>query len=254
MSTLLALNFKNFFQQYAGEIFRIVEGQHFIVTRKLVDSDEEQRLLEDILDKSKPPAPMKNSHGALHYLLYTPFRYPPLKSGGRFHTRAEQSIFYGAQELITSMSEIAYHRFLFMQHSLATFKPMQVPYTHFLAKVISMKSLLLTEIPFSAQHKKISDPSSYAYSQPLGTNMRKSGAQLFTYFSARKKHGINVGLFSPEAFHFNKPSLGKERHWIVYVDTDSIEFQRLDFKDNQKESHIFNIKDFYVDEVFPVIW
>ena len=253
MQKILTLNFKHYFQHYEHEIFRIVEGQHFIATRKLVDSDEEQQLLEYILDKSKPPAPTSNARGELHYLLYTPFRYPPLKSGGRFHTRVEQSIFYGAEELITSMTEVAYGRFLFMQHSAATFKPMQVPYTHFMVKVASEKSLLLTEKPFSAEQKNISSPSSYAYSQTLGTAMRKSGTQLFIYFSARKKHGVNVGLFSPEAFHHNKPLSEKEQHWSVYVGTNTIEFQRIHFKDNQKESHVFGIKDFYVRKSFPVI-
>lgn len=78
---------------YEDEIYRVVEGQYYVATRVLVDSGPEHETLEDILDQSKPAAPTYNSRGALHYLLYTPFRYPPLKSGGRFHSRIEQSIF-----------------------------------------------------------------------------------------------------------------------------------------------------------------
>ena len=58
--------------------WRAVEAQHQVSTRKLVDSLEEQQLLESLIDAVKPPAP----HGArFHYLLSTPFRYPPLRHG-----------------------------------------------------------------------------------------------------------------------------------------------------------------------------
>ena len=139
MEELPSINLVKNFASYSGEIYRIVEGQHFIATRKLVDSNEEQHILEEILDASKPPAPTSNKRGGLHYLLYTPFRYPPLKSGGRFHTLLEQSIFYGSEELKTSMAEVAYGRFLFMNHSEAQFAPMQVPDTHFRVQIKSEK-------------------------------------------------------------------------------------------------------------------
>lgn len=248
----ISLKLAEFFKTYEKEIFRTVEGQYFIATRKLVDSDEEQIILEEIIDKSKPPAPTKNSRGALHYLLYTPFRYPPLKSGGRFHTRIEQSIFYGSEKLTTSMAEVAYRRFLFMQHTETIFEPMQVPYAHFVAKIKSAKTLLLTEKPFSNDADKISNPSSYGYSQAFGAGMRKAGVLVFNYFSARAKTGINVGLFSPEAFQYNKPIEGKDGHWSVYVSHESIEFQRAHLQYNRKESHVFAIEDFYVDRKFPI--
>jgi hypothetical protein len=201
----MPLPLEEHFQPYRNDIFRIVEGQHFIATRKLVDSDDEQRILEGILDRSKPPITTRNARGELHYLLYTPFRYPPLKSGGRFHTRFEQSIFYGSETLATSMAEVAFGRFLFMRHTQAQFDPMQVPYTHFVARVQSAKAILLTAAPFDAQCHAISHPATYAHSQPLGAAMRQSGAQMFTYRSARAPQGTNTGLFTPEAFAHNKP-------------------------------------------------
>ena len=60
----------------AAEPWRVVEAQHQISTRKLVDTDEEQAILEDVLERHKPPAP---EAGRLHYLLFTSFRYPPLR-------------------------------------------------------------------------------------------------------------------------------------------------------------------------------
>ncbi|MCY0725978.1 RES family NAD+ phosphorylase, partial [Klebsiella pneumoniae] len=48
----------------------------------------------------------------LHYLLKTPFRYPPLRWGSRFGSVHEPSLFYAAQRLQTAMAEAAYYRFV----------------------------------------------------------------------------------------------------------------------------------------------
>ena len=69
--------------------WRVVEAQHQVSTRKLVDTLEEQSLLEDLIDAAKPPDP---TQGRLHYLLSTPFRYPPLRHGSRFGTRHEPGL------------------------------------------------------------------------------------------------------------------------------------------------------------------
>jgi len=63
--------------------WRAVEAQHQLSTRKLVDSAEEQTLLEELIDGAKPP---ETFGGKFHYLLSTPFRYPPLPHGSRFGT------------------------------------------------------------------------------------------------------------------------------------------------------------------------
>lgn len=245
MKELLSSNLAKNFTSYSGEIYRIVEGQHFIATRKLVDSDDEQRILEEILDAAKPSAPTSNKRGELHYLLYTPFRYPPLKTGGRFHTRIEQSIFYGSEELKTAMAEVAYGRFLFMHHSDAEFVSMQVPYTHFMAQVKSAKSILLNSHPFDEYREIISHPVSYASSQILGVAMRSAGTELFTYHSARNIDGVNVGLFSVEAFASNKPVPDKDVHWQVFITSNIVEFKRVHFEDSQTETHIFPLERFY---------
>jgi hypothetical protein len=61
--------------------WRVVESQHQVSTRKLVDTLEEQALLEELIDSAKP---RDTTNGRLHYLLSTPFRYPPLPYGSRF--------------------------------------------------------------------------------------------------------------------------------------------------------------------------
>lgn len=57
----------------------MVESQEQVATLQLVDTLEEQALLEELLESSKPPVPADAE--PLHYLLKTPFRYPPLRWG-----------------------------------------------------------------------------------------------------------------------------------------------------------------------------
>ena len=60
--------------------WRAVEAQHQVSTRKLVDTAAEQELLEELIETAKPP---DITGGRVHYLLSTPFRYPPLRHGSR---------------------------------------------------------------------------------------------------------------------------------------------------------------------------
>src|SRR6185436_5312824 len=94
--------------------WRVVEAQHQVSTRKLVDSTEEQILLEELIDSVKPP---DITSGRLHYLLFTPFRYPPLPHGSRFGGRHERGIWYGSLELRSAFAEVAYYRLLFIEGS-----------------------------------------------------------------------------------------------------------------------------------------
>src|SRR3954464_4226566 len=89
--------------------YRAVEAQHQVSTRKLVDSSEEQILLEELIDSAKPP---DVTRGRSHYLLSTPFRYPPLLHGSRFGARHERGIWYGSETRRTAFAEVAYYRFV----------------------------------------------------------------------------------------------------------------------------------------------
>ena len=61
--------------------WRVVEAQHLTSTRKLVDSAEEQALLEAMIDRAKPPALCGPEFEGLHMLLTPSFRYPALRHG-----------------------------------------------------------------------------------------------------------------------------------------------------------------------------
>src|ERR1035437_2149242 len=57
----------------AGTCWRLVEAQHHVSTLKLLDTVDEQKQLEDLIEATKPPLPPECRD--LHYLLSTPFRY-----------------------------------------------------------------------------------------------------------------------------------------------------------------------------------
>ena len=97
------------------DAWRVVESQYVVSTRKLVDSDEEQRLLEELIDGVKPPTPEGPEFRGLHYLLFTPFRHPPLRYGSRSGTTSERGIWYGSESRHTAFAEVAYYRLLFFE-------------------------------------------------------------------------------------------------------------------------------------------
>jgi hypothetical protein len=201
-----------------------VESQHVISTRKLVDSDDEQVLLEELIDRVKPPVPTEASFRGLHYLLYTSFRHPPLRRGSRFGTRAERGIWYGSRELMTCFAEVAYYRLLFLEGTSAQLGTVTVELTAFMAAIRAPAAVDLTRPPFRAFEREISSKSSYASSQRLGADMRAAGVGGFLYLSARApRRGINVGLFTP-SFASKRP--GRSETWTCSADRTKVELSQ----------------------------
>jgi hypothetical protein len=183
--------------------WRVVEAQHQVSTRKLVDSLEEQALLEEMIDRVKPP---DQTGGRLHYLLFTPFRYPPLPHGSRFGRRHERGIWYGSLERRSAFAEVAYYRLLFLEGTHAQLGTVETALTAFTARVRTAKGIDLVAPPFDAHRRAIASPTSYTSTQPLGTAMRNAGVEAFRYPSARDTaDGINVGVFAQVVFGNAKP-------------------------------------------------
>ncbi|MGD8316142.1 MAG: RES family NAD+ phosphorylase [Myxococcales bacterium] len=188
-----------------GAWWRAVESQHATSTRKLVDSGDEQEILEALIDSVKPPWPVGRRFQGLHYLLATPFRYPPLRYGSRFGTRAERGIFYAAEAQATVFAEKAYYVLLFLEGTEADLSPLIRPLTVFQARISTRKAADLTRPPFDVFTDRISSPISYADSQPLGKALRDAGMAAVRFVSARDPHrGANLGLFEP-VFTTKKP-------------------------------------------------
>ncbi len=250
MSLWRQLHGEEYITRLSAKLHRVVEGQSYFSTRKLVDTDDEQALLESMIEDSKPIAPTHNSKGKLNFLLITPFRYPPLRGGGRFHQSHEQSLFYGSEELTTAMAEVAYRRFLFLFDTEAKLENQHVPHTSFTVDVKTSKGVFLDAPPFDAYRAKISNPESYKHSQALGAAMRENGVEAFRFYSARHTQGKNVGLFSVEAFKETHPT--NDKHWNMYISDTTITFSHARMKKSELEIHSFTRESFMVKGNFPV--
>lgn len=190
-----------------GVLYRLVESQEKIATASLVDSSDEQELLEQMLDASKPP--YRPGTERLDYLLSTPFRYPPLRHGSRFGRRTEPSIFYGALSDQTALAESAYYRLVFW-HGMAAppDSPLLTLHTLFTAVYRSDLGVQLQSPPWTPFRSTLTDPLDYRATQELGTELREAGMEAFEYVSARcPNEGLNVGLFSPLALESGSRSI-----------------------------------------------
>jgi hypothetical protein len=211
----------------------VVEAQFRNSTRKLVDSDEEQRVLEELLDaRAKLPVPA--GFEGLHYLLYTPFRHPPLRHGSRFGAHRERGILYASRDLPTAFAEVAYYRLLFLEGTAASLAPVLVDLTAFAFRIAAARGVDLTEEPFRAFEDRTSSPVSYADSQQLGTEMRESGVEACLYVSARARgRGVNLAVFENV---FRPPRPLDESRWTCTADRDRVEFlgQRLAVQEDER--------------------
>ena len=160
-------------------VLRVVEAQSRNGTRRLVESEAEHAVLEELLDRGKPKVPSEPAFASLHYLLFTPFRYPPLKNGSRFGTRYERGIFYAARALSTALAEVAYYRLVFLEGTVAELGSVSTDVTVFRAQVRARRAIDLTREPFAAYEASISSKTSYEASQALGGAMRGAGVQAF---------------------------------------------------------------------------
>nr|WP_228531106.1 MULTISPECIES: RES family NAD+ phosphorylase [Myxococcaceae] len=202
-----------------------------------------------MLEEVKPPVP--GSHrfraGPLHYLLFTPFRYPPLRGGSRFGTRLEASLFYASELLPTSLAEVAYYRLVFLDGTDAAIDFLQTAHTCFDVDLDAERAVDLTEPPFDAFEARISSPTQYADAQQLGREMREAGVEACVFVSARAKdRARNVGLFEP-CFATSRPRT--LQGWSCYATRKRVEFTRSNTF--TPTSHAFLRAHFEVEGVLP---
>lgn len=209
--------------EMSGELLRLVESQEVVATSTLVDNLIEQSLLENMLETSKPP--LRHGSDALHYLLATPFRYPPLRHGSRFGRRHEPSLLYGGHETQTVLAETAYYRLIFW-HDMKTPPPMGrllTQHTLFRAHYCAGQGIALYVPPWSSHADRLTHPSDYSTTQALGSVMRAAGVEAVEYTSARDPHrGVNVGLFTPAALTDGRPTDMKP--WLCETRADHVAF------------------------------
>jgi hypothetical protein len=228
-----------------GSALRLVESQEQIATVRLVGSLAEQAVLEDLLETSKPRLPRPAAD--LHYLLATPFRYPPLRYGSRFGRRTEPSLFYASRELGAVLAEAAYYRFVFwsgMQSAPRT--PLTTQHSLFSTKITTARGLRLQRPPFAEHETLLAHRSEYTETQALGTLMREAGVEAFEFMSARDPdRGINLALYTPSALATRDPEFVQP--WLCETDGRSVRYGSR----TQERKWAFELDTFTVDGRLP---
>lgn len=206
------------------EPWRVIEAQHVLSARDLVDTADEHDILEALLEESKPLI-----NKGKHYLIFTPFRYPPLKYGSRFGSTIEPSLWYGSLELETAFAEAAYYQLLFQNNTDAELGYVETLLTAFNTSLNTQQGIDLTREPFAHHAGLISSKNTYEYSQPLGSNMREAGVDAFIFFSARTLNQTkNVAAFTQEVFCNNKKNqdVYNQQTWTCMANKHVVEFVR----------------------------
>jgi RES domain len=199
----------------SGACWRLVEAQHRISTLKLVDTVEEQGVLEDLLQGTKPMLPAEGVH--LHYLLSTPFRYGAVYPAGSRFRRAglTEGVFYAAEEPHTAVAEIVFYRLLFYAESPDTPWPHNAAeYTAFSAAYATRKGVDLTAGKLQRDKALWMHLTDYGPCQRLADLSRSANADVIRYRSVRDpRQGFNLALLTCRVF--TKPKPLSEQTWHI---------------------------------------
>jgi hypothetical protein len=166
----------------AMKAWRGVEAQHVVSTMRLVDTRDEQDMLESLLESSKPPAPAMKA--PKHFLIYTPFRYRP-RHPSRFRKGGTLGLWYGAEELYAACAEVAYWRHRFVLDSAGLTKgDVMTEHTFFQAS-IDGSAIDLMVPPWVSAHAAWTHGSDYAHTHAVAEQAAERGVQWISYESVR---------------------------------------------------------------------
>ena len=191
----------------SGRCWRFVEAQHHVSTTKITDTRQEQEQLEALLEADKPPVPEECR--ALHYLLFTPFRYgAAYPTGSRFRRAGlTPGVFYASENAHTAAIETAFYRLLFFAESPDTPWPTNPgEYTAFMIEYATARAVDLTAPPLN-QHSAIwMHPTSYDGCQQLADAARNEDVDIIKYQSVRNPApSANLAILHCRAFVNKEP-------------------------------------------------
>ncbi len=190
---------------YAGRVWRLVEAQHVVATLRLVDSLEEQTVLEDILERAKPAVPKDCQH--LHYLMAAPFRYGLYPDDSRFRRKGlTPGVFYAAEKALTAAMETVWYRLQFFAAAPEAELPERAAeYTGF-AVDVAAEAVDLMDGPLAVERAKWTDPNDYTACLELAEQARDAGAGAIRYQSVRDPDGrANLAVLVCAAFAAPEP-------------------------------------------------
>ena len=189
--------------------WRGVEAQHIVATMRLVDTLDEQAVLEQLLEASKPA--LQAGERPKHYLLATPFRYRS-PSASRFRPAGAAGVWYGAETLQTAAAEVAHWRWCFLAASEGLRdQALVTEHTFFQAKVRGT-AIDLTELPWLKRRAQWTHDTDYSATQALAKAARERGLQWIRYESARHPGGRCSAVFDVEALHLPVPPIQQTWH------------------------------------------
>ncbi|WP_144393939.1 RES family NAD+ phosphorylase [Pleionea sediminis] len=231
------------------KLYRVVESQEQVATTLITETKDEQNILEQLIEESKPKQDKELSDR--HYLIKTPFRYPPLKYGSRFGSVWEPSLFYGSQTVECALAEVAYYRFRFlcdMENSESLTKHnIQSYHSSFYVNTQSDFGIQLHKQPFSDYRTELRSVLSYTVTQQIGSDMRDSGVLLFSFESARQEGGINGAAFHHSVIRSRSPM--KLESWQCLTQQKRIVFHNA----VNHQSLEFSKNSFMQEGEFPII-
>jgi hypothetical protein len=162
--------------------WRGVEAQHVVATMRLVDTPDEQAMLESLLEGSKPKAPAMKA--PKHFLIFTPFRYRP-QHPSRFRKGGTLGLWYGAEELFAACAEVAYWRHRFVLDSVGLAKGDVVTEHTFFQAAINGSAIDLMTPPWVSARAAWTHGSDYTHSQAVAEAAADRGVQWISYESVR---------------------------------------------------------------------
>ena len=198
------------------QLWRAVEAQHRVATMSLVDTLDEQHLLEHMLEGSKPPAPLKAD-----YLLTTPFRYTSTYPS-RFRRANESGVWFGAEDIPTACAEAGYWRWRFLIDSDGLKdKEVRAELTVFQARVQGL-CIDLTTPPWNASQHLWGDPLRYTECHTLAETARTRGINWLRYRSTRWPTGMCAAVLSPTVL--SRPHPERIQTWRCRISATALHF------------------------------
>lgn len=200
---------------YRGNVWRVIEGQYRPSTARIVDTNEEQRVLEEILEDTKPPVPEPCRH--LDWQFRSPFRYGSYPGPSRFRRAGRTpGVYYASEHSITALIETTWGRIQTLRASPATPWPRAaIEHTAICADIDVRTSIDLTIEPLASKGNW-TDPVDYTDCLDLADTARGNDIEAIRYQSVRDPQGrANVAVLTCGAFA--QPAPVRQETWKVLM-------------------------------------
>ena len=203
------------FTPYRGNLWRVIEGQYRASTMRIVDTDNEQSVLEEVLEEAKPPVPGPCRH--LDYQFWSPFRYGCYPRASRFRRAGPTpGVWYGSEKVLTAVAESIWGSLRFFAASPDTPMPRwPVEHTAVLADIRVAAAIDLTDERMAGRGRW-DDPDDYSECLALADRVRAGGGQAIRYASVRDPdHQANVAVLDCAGFAQPAPIAAQKWHLML---------------------------------------